>query len=137
HLQGDVSFSFDQRGLIVSILTNQIIFPVDSAQLQPEGREIVNALAPVLAVLPNEVDVEGNTDNQPIIGGPYKDNWELSSARAVAVVEDLIAHHVAASHLQATGNSDTRPLVPNNNATHQAENRRVEIVVFSTTDVTP
>jgi chemotaxis protein MotB len=137
HLQGDVSFSFDQRGLIVSILTDQIIFPVDSAQLQPEGRVIVNALAPVLAMLPNEVDVEGNTDNQPIIGGPYRDNWELSSARAVAVVEDLIAHQVAPARLQATGNSDTRPLVPNNNAAHQSENRRVEIVVFSTTDVTP
>ncbi len=133
-----VSFNFDQRGLIVSILTDKVLFPLDSAQLQPEGVEIINALAPVLALLPNQVDVEGDTDNQPIHGGPYADNWALSAARAVAVVEDLIRDHgINPDRLQATGNSDTRPVVPNNTPQHQAENRRVQIVVFSTTVVSP
>ena len=92
----------------------------------------------MLAQLPNQVDVEGDTDNQPIHGGPYADNWALSAARAVAVVEDLIRDHgIDPDRLQATGNSDTRPVVPNNTAQHQAENRRVQIVVFSTTVVTP
>jgi len=99
---------------------------------------IINALAPVLASLPNQVDVEGDTDNQPIHGGPYADNWALSAARAVAVVDDLIRDHgIDPDRLQATGNSDTRPVVPNNTPQHQAENRRVQIVVFSTTVVTP
>jgi chemotaxis protein MotB len=133
-----VSFNFDQRGLIVSILTDKVLFPLDSAQLQPEGVEIINALAPVLALLPNQVDVEGDTDNQPIHGGPYADNWALSAARAVAVVEDLIRDHgINPDRLQATGNSDTRPVIPNNTPQHQAENRRVQIVVFSTTVVSP
>ena len=58
--------------------------------------------------------------------------------RAVAVVDDLIDNHgIDPSRLQATGNGDTRPIVPNNSFLHRAENRRVEIVVFSTTVVTP
>lgn len=137
-LANDVSFNFDQRGLVISILTDKVLFPLDSAQLQPDGVAIINALAPVLAQLPNQVDVEGDTDNQPIHGGPYADNWALSAARAVAVVEDLIRNHgIDPNRLQATGNSDTRPVVPNNSAEHQAENRRVQVVVFSTTVVTP
>jgi chemotaxis protein MotB len=137
-LAKEVSFNFDERGLVVSILTDKVLFPLDSAQLQPDGVAIINAIGPVLAQLPNQVDVEGDTDNQPIRGGPYADNWALSAARAVAVVEDLIRNHgIDPDRLQATGNSDTRPIVPNNTAQHQAENRRVQIVVFSTTVVTP
>jgi chemotaxis protein MotB len=137
-LAGDVNFTRDARGLVVSILTNKIIFPNDSAQLQPQGGQIVNAIAPVLAILPNQIDVDGDTDNVPIHGGPYANNWALSAARAVAVVDDLIDNHgVDPGRLQATGNGDTRPIVPNNTPQHRAENRRVEIVIFSTTDVTP
>jgi chemotaxis protein MotB len=137
-LASEVQFTFDQRGLVVTILTNQILFPLDSAQLQPEGVKIINAIAPVLAALPNQIDVEGDTDNQPITGGPYASNWALSAARAVAVVQDLINDDgIDPSRLEATGNSDTRPVVPNNSSQHRAENRRVEIVIFSTTVVTP
>jgi chemotaxis protein MotB len=137
-LASDVQFTFDQRGLVVTILTDQILFPLDSAQLQPEGLKIINAIAPVLAALPNQIDVEGDTDNQPITGGPYASNWALSAARAVAVVQDLINDdYIDPARLQATGNSDTRPVVPNNSVQHRAENRRVEIVIFSTTVVTP
>jgi chemotaxis protein MotB len=137
-LASEVQFTFDQRGLVVTILTDQILFPLDSAQLQPEGVKIIDAIAPVLAALPNQIDVEGDTDDQPITGGPYASNWALSAARAVAVVQDLISvHGIVADRLEATGNSDTRPAVPNNSPQHRAENRRVEIVIFSTTVVTP
>ncbi|MGH9107410.1 MAG: OmpA/MotB family protein [Acidimicrobiales bacterium] len=137
-LEQEVSFDYNARGLVVSILTDKILFPTDSAQLQPEGEAIINAIAPVLALLPNQIDVEGDTDNQPIRGGPYANNWALSAARAVAVVDDLIDHHgVAAGHLQATGNGATRPVVANNTPRHRAENRRVELVIFSTKVPTP
>jgi chemotaxis protein MotB len=137
-LASEVQFTFDQRGLVVTILTDQILFPLDSAQLQPEGLKIINAIAPVLAALPNQIDVEGDTDDQAITGGPYASNWALSAARAVAVVQDLINDDgIDPARLQATGNSDTRPVVPNNNLRHRAENRRVEIVIFSTTVITP
>ncbi|HTW06538.1 MAG TPA: flagellar motor protein MotB, partial [Acidimicrobiales bacterium] len=92
-LANDVYFTRDARGLVVSILTDKILFNTDSAQLQPEGVVIINAIAPVLALLPNEVDIEGDTDNVPIHGGPYQNNWALSAMRAVAVVDDLIDYH--------------------------------------------
>jgi len=137
-LAQDVNFTYNSRGLVVSILTDKVLFPNDSAQLQPQGAEIINAIAPVLALLPNEVDVEGDTDNVPIRGGPYANNWALSAMRAVAVVDDLIYHHgVDPYRLQATGNGDTQPVVPNNTPQHRAENRRVEIVIFSTSVATP
>ena len=137
-LANDVSFTNDQRGLVVSILTDKILFDTDSAQLQPEGTAIVNAIAPVLALLPNQIDIEGDTDNVPIHGGPYQNNWALSAMRAVAVLDDLIDYHgINPDRLQATGNGDTRPVVANDTPGHRAENRRVEIVIFSTTVVTP
>jgi chemotaxis protein MotB len=137
-LSQDVSISLNRNGLVVSILTDKVLFALDSAQLQPAGVDIIDAIAPVLAVLPNLVDVEGDTDNTPIHGGPYASNWALSAARAVAVVTDLIDKHaVAPVRLEATGYGDTRPVVPNNTPQHRAENRRVEIVIFSTTVAAP
>lgn len=137
-LSEDVTINLSRDGLIVSILTDKVLFPLDSAVLQSEGVAVIDAIAPVLATLPNQVEVEGDTDNIPINGGPYLDNWALSAARAVAVVEDLIYHHgIAAYRLQATGFGDTRPLVPNDTAQHRAQNRRVELVVLSTTVTAP
>jgi chemotaxis protein MotB len=137
-LENEVTFQDSARGLIVSILTDKILFPTDSAQLQSGGVEIIDAIAPVLAALPNQVDVEGDTDNVPIHGGPYANNWALSAARAVAVVQDLIHHHgIDPRRLQATGNGATRPIVANDTPEHRSENRRVEIVIFSTTVTTP
>ena len=133
-LGSDVTFSLDQQGLVVTILTDKVLFPLDSATLQPQGTEVIDTIAPVLATLPNQIDVEGDTDNTPIRGGPFKDNWALSTARAVAVLEELINNHgISPDRLQATGYGDTRPLVPNDTPAHRAENRRVEIVIFSTT----
>jgi len=136
-LASDVRFSNDAQGLVLTILTDKILFQTDSAVVQPEGQAIINAIAPVLAGLPNQIEVEGDTDNVPVRGGPYGSNWALSAARAVAVVQELIDKDgVSPLRLQATGFGDTRPVVANNTAAHRSENRRVEIVVFSTTPTT-
>jgi chemotaxis protein MotB len=137
-LSQDVNISLDRSGLVVSILTDKVLFALDSAQLEPAGQAVIDAIAPVLATLPNEIAVEGDTDNTPIHGGPYATNWALSAARAVAVLTNLVdSDHVNPARLEAIGYGDTRPLVPNNTAAHRAENRRVEIVIFSTTVATP
>ena len=101
--------------------------------LEPQGREVLDALSPALAKLPNDIAVEGHTDNQPIIpGGEYASNWELSTARATTVVRYLIdVEHLGPGRLSATGFADTRPLVPNTSPANQAINRRVEIVVLN------
>lgn len=133
-LASDVRFSNNAQGLVLTILTDKILFQTDSAVIQPQGQAIINVIAPVLARLPNQIEVEGDTDDVPVRGGPYGSNWALSAARAVAVVQELIDKDgLSPLRLQATGFGDTRPVVPNNTAPHRSENRRVEIVVFSTT----
>ena len=132
-LQDTVTFRTDQRGLVVTVVTDNVLYPLDSAVLQPEGRTVLDALATALAGLPNDLSIEGHTDNTPITGGPYPTNWELSTARATAVLRYLIdAHHIDPNRLSATGYADTRPLVPNTTEARQALNRRVEIVVLNT-----
>jgi chemotaxis protein MotB len=134
-LQHTVTFRQEVRGLVVTVVTDNVLYPVGSAQLQSEGRTVLDTIAPVLAGLPNDIAIEGHTDNQPIIGGgPYPTNWELSTARATSVLRYLIdIHHLEPSRLSAAGYADTRPLVPNTSPANQAVNRRVEIVVLSQT----
>jgi chemotaxis protein MotB len=134
-LQNAVTFRQEVRGLVVTVVSDNVLYPVGSAVLQPEGRAVLDALAPALAHLPNSISVEGHTDNQPIVGGgEYPTNWELSTARATAVVRYLIdAHAVTPTRLAAAGYADTHPIVPNTSASNQALNRRVEIVVLNQT----
>ena len=137
-LAKEVSFNFDQRGLVVTIPDQQGPVPPRLGPAAARGRGDHQCHSPGAghAAQPGR---RGGRHRQPAHhGGPYADNWALSAARAVAVVEDLISDHgIDPDRLQATGNSDTRPVVPNNSAQHQAENRRVQIVIFSTTVVTP
>jgi chemotaxis protein MotB len=131
-LQGNVVFHYDARGLVVTILTNQVIFPSDLATLQPQGIQLLEAIAPALAALPNTISVEGNTNQ---VGHPkyYPTEWELSVARAVSVVRFLIEHEgIAAKRMSATGNADQRPLLPPNDPRAVTQNRRVEIIIQST-----
>ena len=132
-LQDAVTFRQEVRGLVVTVVSDNVLYPVGSAVLQPEGRAVLDALAPALARLPNDISVEGHTDNQPIVGGgAYPTNWELSTARATAVVRYLIdAHGLVPSRLAAAGYADTRPIVPNTSASNEGLNRRVEIVVLN------
>jgi chemotaxis protein MotB len=122
-----------ERGLVITIKTDAVLFDLGSAALRPDGRRILDALAGGLATLPNPVAVEGHTDDLPIHGARFPSNWELSTARASAVVRHLIQHgHLGAARLSATGYADERPLMPNDTPAHRARNRRVEVVVVAT-----
>lgn len=131
-LQNSVSFAVTSRGLVVSIVTDQVLFDTNKADLKPVGQQILDAIAPALRNLPNDVSVEGHTDNVPITGGPFASNWELSAVRATTVVRYLIATDgLQPNRLSATGYADTKPVVPNDSPAHQAQNRRVDIIVLS------
>ncbi|MST33847.1 OmpA family protein [Acidimicrobiaceae bacterium USS-CC1] len=130
-LGSDVRFRTTADGLAVTIATDKILFPTDSATLLPLGIQVLRVITPILARIHNDLDIEGHTDNVPITGGPYPNNWALSTARALAVLEDLRAGHVPADRMVASGFADTRPLVPNTTPANRALNRRVEIVVLT------
>lgn len=131
-LSGDVTITPTERGVVVDVLSDKVFYGVDSASPGPLGNAIIDTVAKVIAPLANHVVVEGYTDNQPIIGGPYSSNWELSVMRAVNVVLRLVrVDGIAKGRMAAEGFSDTRPVASNATPAGQAQNRRIEIVILN------
>jgi chemotaxis protein MotB len=129
-LLGDVTIAIDASGLVEGLVADSTFFLTDSAQLSPLGDEIVDTSGRVLDSYPNNVDVAGYTDDQPITGGPYFNNWALSAARSSTVVERLTTiDDVNPERVVAIGYGQYHPVAPNSTAAGQAENRRVNIVV--------
>lgn len=131
-LTGAAQYSIDQRGLIVTVVTDALVFPGNSATLLPRGEKLLAAIAPAIAKVPNNVEVDGFTNQVDVSTYPYPSGWELSSARASSVVRYLESHGVVNRQLSAVGFSDQKPLVPPDDPLSVTRNRRVEIVVLST-----
>jgi chemotaxis protein MotB len=127
---GKVSTSVNERGLAIRLETDGVLFTPGSAALQAAGAKIIAPIARSLKPLPNPVRVEGHTDSTPIATAAFPSNWELSGARASAVVRTMIASGVPAGRLQASCYADTRPIGDNEVAAGRAMNRRVEILVL-------
>ena len=133
-LGNSVHFRFEARGLVVTVVTDRVLFDIGADVLRPEGREFLDHLAGSLGRLPNPLSVEGHTDNTPISGGGrFPTNWELSTARATSVLRYLVeTHHLPAPKLSAAGYADQRPVADNGTIEGRTANRRVEIVVLAT-----
>jgi chemotaxis protein MotB len=126
----NVELTSGPGGLVVGLITGKTYYGIDSAALSPTGAEVVDITGAVINKHTNPVNVEGYTDNEPITGGPYRDNWQLSAERAVVVVERLQnVAHVSPSQLYLVGFGQYHPIVPNTSKANQAENRRVNIVI--------
>jgi chemotaxis protein MotB len=120
----------DERGLVVRVLTDKLLFDSGSAELQTAGLPLLQEIAHLLNVdHKHPITVEGNTDNQPIHSAQFPSNWELSTDRATTVLRYLIAHGVAEQRLSATGYAALHPLASNATAAGRASNRRVDIVL--------
>jgi chemotaxis protein MotB len=120
-----------QRGLVVRLLTDDVLFSSGDAALKPGARPILVAIARLLGAEVNRPTVvEGHTDNVPIESAQYPSNWELSTARATSVVRFLIAHGARSWRLSAAGYASTRPVASNRTDAGRHRNRRVEIVVL-------
>jgi chemotaxis protein MotB len=131
-MQDEVRFKLDERGLVVTVVTDDVLFALGSAELRPKGSAVLDAIAPALKALPNQVTVEGHTDDLPI-SGRYASNWELSTERATSVLRYLLdTHRVPAQRLSAAGYADQRALTPNISAAARSANRRVEVIVRAT-----
>jgi chemotaxis protein MotB len=110
-------------------LRNQLLFPSAQAGLNADAGRTLGLLAGILKQIPNDVLVEGHTDDVPVVSGPYKTNWELSVARAASVIALLTKEGVPAKRLIAAGYGPYHPLV-DNAAGGRSRNRRVEIVIL-------
>jgi chemotaxis protein MotB len=119
-----------ERGLVIDILTDNLLFDSGAAQIKPAGMDLLGHLAPLLRhQKSHDVHVEGHTDDVPIRGSSYPSNWELSTARASAVVRALIAMQMTPGRLTATGRAYLDPTASNSTPQGRARNRRVEIVL--------
>lgn len=132
-LANRIETSIDERGLVVRLLTDKVLFAPNRAVLEPQATPLIGELAKVLVqsgvARRNAIRVEGNTDDQPA-AAPWPSNWELSSARADAVLEMLLSDHVPPRRLSVAGYGDEHPVAPNTTAAGRAMNRRVDVVIL-------
>jgi chemotaxis protein MotB len=125
-----VQTSIDARGLVIRVLTDDLLFASGQAALSPRSEGLLGEISALVQLAGGHpVQVEGNTDNVPIHGGTYPSNWELSTARASTVVRFLITKGVAPSRLSAVGYAEQNPIATDSTAAGRALNRRVEIVI--------
>jgi chemotaxis protein MotB len=125
------------RGKMTVKLKDKVLFPSGSATIGKQGRAALVAVAGVLAGAEGRlIRVEGHTDDVRA-RKPYASNWELSTARAVAVVRFLQAQGVDPARLAAAGHGPYRPVAPNVTATGRSQNRRIEIVLAPVEDGPP
>lgn len=110
-------------------LPGPILFAFADDALSGEGRGVLSKVADTLKRVPNEVIVEGHTDDRPVTGGPFRDNMQLSMARAYSVIRQLSQSGVPGPRLVGTGYGPSRPVADNKTADGRRLNRRVEIVV--------
>jgi chemotaxis protein MotB len=119
-------------------MASAILFDSGKAQLSDEGKEALTEVAKILATITDRnFQVAGHTDNVPIKNKRFHSNWDLSSARAVAVVKHLIENGVPAANISAAGYADTQPAASNDTEEGRAQNRRIEIVLQPNLDELP
>lgn len=132
---GQLSVSID-RGRMVIQLPQDILFQSGSATMGAEGRNVISQVGAVLADFDDRrFQVEGHTDNVPISTERFPSNWELSSARALAVVRLLTAQGVAPENISGAAYGEYQPRASNDDRTSRALNRRIEIVMLPNLDV--
>jgi chemotaxis protein MotB len=121
-----------RKGRMVLNLPDNILFPSGSKQLKKEGKEALISVADVLKGVPDrDFIISGHTDNVPVSrGGAFKSNWELSTARAVEVVNLMTSNGVAPEHLSAAGFGEFDPIGDNTTDDGRKKNRRLEIIVM-------
>jgi chemotaxis protein MotB len=126
---GALSINYDQRQVIIRF-SDDATFLSGDATIKKKMLPIIERIVGVLRHCRGDVVVAGYTDDRPIASSRYRSNWDLSAARAVSVVHELVLNRdVPADRVMAAGRAETNPLVPNNSPENRAVNRRVEIAI--------
>jgi len=126
-LGGMVSVTQTDTGVVIT-MTDLLLFRKGGVRLAPKGQDILEKVAFVLAKFAYHIKVRGHTDNQPMRSVQFPSNWELSGARAGAVVRLLVKHGVDPNLTSAEGYAGYHPVATNDTEEGRAHNRRVEIV---------
>jgi chemotaxis protein MotB len=128
---GKIEMRLEQRGLVIS-LREAAFFPSAGDTVEPGSMPSLQKVAGVLQGLSNPVRLEGHTDSVPIHTVRFRNNWELSAARSIAMLGVLSGKfNIPSERFSVTGYADTKPVAPNDTEEGRAHNRRVDIVVLN------
>ena len=129
--QGKIEMHLEPRGLVVS-LRQATFFPSGADTVEPNTYPSVEKIAQIIHDLPNSVRLEGHTDAIPIHTARFRSNWELSAARAIAMMELFSGRfEIPPQRMAIAGYADTAPLDSNDTPEGRAHNRRVDIVILN------
>ncbi|MCX5711143.1 MAG: OmpA family protein [Candidatus Omnitrophica bacterium] len=130
-----VKLQMMEKGLVITVV-GDFVFDSGKAKIRPEAHDILNKVAAVLKenMADFNIGIEGHTDNVPIARSKWKSNWELSSARALAVLHYLNKEEgIAPERLSAIGYGEFQSVASNDTKEGRQLNRRVEIVILPKT----
>jgi chemotaxis protein MotB len=128
---GKIQVRLEPRGLVVSLL-QAAFFPSGGDTLDPARFSSIAKVAAVLHDLPNPVRLEGHTDSVPIHTPRFRNNWELSVARSITMLDVLSSRfEIPTERFAIAGYADTAPVASNDTEEGRARNRRVDIVVLN------
>ncbi len=130
-LSDQIKFVLEKRGLVIRI-SEHIFFSSGDASIRPEMEPILKVLARTMASIPNQIKIEGHTDNVPINTPRFPSNWELSTVRATTIVRYLLEHtRLDPEKISATGYGEFRPIDSNQTPEGRTQNRRVDFVILT------
>jgi len=129
--EGKLEVRMEPRGLVIS-LRQSAFFSSGTDALDQANVPTMKKLAELIAALPNSIQIEGHTDSIPIHNVRFKSNWELSCARAIAVLESFCGtFQLSRTRFSVVGRADTLPIDSNETPQGRARNRRVDVVILN------
>ncbi|HUL30885.1 MAG TPA: flagellar motor protein MotB [Thermodesulfobacteriota bacterium] len=131
NLANQIKIIIEKRGLVIRI-SERLFFDSGDASIRREFIPVLDMLARTLEKVPNHIRIEGHTDSVPINTPRFPSNWELSTARATAIVRYLLTNfEYGAERLSATGYAEFHPIESNKTPEGRLQNRRVDFVILS------
>jgi len=126
-----VRLNMAEKGLVITFVA-EVLFDSGKEKLRSESFPILDKVIRILKeeVPENRIGIEGHTDNEPITHSRWRSNWELSSQRALSVLDYLEKENISSSRLSAIGYGEHQPIASNDLVEGKQLNRRVEIVIL-------
>ena len=131
NLEDYISVERVERGVSI-VFVDTLLFTPGKADLKLDSKELLEKISSILNEIPNQIIIEGHTDDDPINTYLFASNWELSTARAVVVTRFLVENaNINPVRISAQGYGEFRPIVSNDTVENKSKNRRVNILILN------
>lgn len=128
-LAGSAHVTVDEKTIKIT-LNPTAFFAIGSATISKSTEYALDDIMEPIRAFPNDIIIEGHTDNVPVRGGAFRSNWELSVARAVSVINFFTSRGLYSRQMIAGGYGEYHPAYPNDSEENRAKNRRIEITIL-------